>query len=604
MGIKNNEAPKHQNLFANMGNVLSVTWETDKLLFILLFFIGLSYASLPILISYMAKLLIDKLVIAQNTTQIVTFSIISLLAFRYLISFINKYLSVFNNQYLSRIIRYKIENHLTYKFNEKTASLDIAHFDNPETYNLLQKATRNYPGRIISFYENLIYSVFSIFGFIGAVLALLPFGSWIPAIIIATAFPAFYIKNKFGRKEWSVFNSNTLISKELGYVSDILEDVKSLKELKIFRAGPLLLKKLKNLQEEVYGTLIKPIKGYGKWIILPTFINAVVFFILIYIKLPATAAGLITIGSFTFYISMLDNALMQADNMLSQMSNLLEENRYVGYYFDALKIPKLIKEAVPGHSFDNIEPPKIEFQGVSFKYDNGPLILKNISFQLEPGKHLAIVGSNGAGKTTLIKLLLRFYDPLKGDIQINDYNLKDLKIDNWYRFVSILFQDFNQYAFTVKENIMIGNPGLISDKKMREAAEKASASEFIDELPKKFNQRLGKRFEEGIDLSQGQWQKLALARAFYEEAPILILDEPTSAIDSDAEAEIFNNLYNVYKNKTLILVSHRFSTVRNADKIIVLKKGQIIEEGNHEELMDENGVYARMFRKQAEGYEE
>ncbi|MDP3730951.1 MAG: ABC transporter ATP-binding protein [bacterium] len=339
-------------------------------------------------------------------------------------------------------------------------------------------------------------------------------------------------------------------------------------------------------------------------IYFPTVLEVVVLFLLTYSRLGATAAGIISIGAFTFFSQMLDRVSFGAQRMVNGFGRIYENNLYVGYYFDVLDLPKVIKEKVPGHEFAEIAPPKIQFINVNFGYPDGPKVLKNISFELKPGEHLAIVGPNGAGKTTLTKLLLRFYDPTEGQILVNDYDLRDLKLSHWYKFIGTLFQDFVKFMLTVKDNILLGNSDTIDERKMREAARKSGAAEFIEELPKKYDQRLGRRFEEGIELSHGQWQKLALARAFYEEAPVLILDEPTSAIDAEAEAKIFDNLYKVYKDKSLILISHRFSTVKNADKIIVLQNGRITEEGNHESLMKKDGVYARMFRKQASGYVE
>ncbi len=346
----------------------------------------------------------------------------------------------------------------------------------------------------------------------------------------------------------------------------------------------------------------KPLRKFAFSSYIPVGIEAIVLFTLSYLKLGPTVAGALTIGSFTFYVSSLERIFNTSQRFASGLGRLYEENLYVGYYFNVLNLPKLIKEKDPGHIFENVSPPKIEFQNVSFNYQDGPKILKNISFKLEPQQHLAIVGPNGAGKTTLIKLLLRFYDPTSGNILVNDYDLREVKINNWYKFIGILFQDFTRFWFTVKDNILLGNAEIIDEKKMREAAQKSGADKFIEALPKKYNQRLGRRFDESTDLSSGQWQKLALARAFYEEAPVLILDEPTSAIDAEAEEQIFENLYEVYENKSLVLVSHRFSTVRNADKIIVLKEGRIVEEGNHESLMKKDGIYATMFNKQAKGY--
>jgi ATP-binding cassette subfamily B protein len=197
---------------------------------------------------------------------------------------------------------------------------------------------------------------------------------------------------------------------------------------------------------------------------------------------------------------------------------------------------------------------------------------------------------------------LRFYDPTRGQILVNGVDLREISLSSWYKLVSILFQDFVQFSLTIKDNILLGDVRAIDEERMKDAARKSGAAEFIEKFQKRYDTRLGKRFDDSVELSQGQWQKLAIARTFYEAAPLLVLDEPTSAIDAEAEAEIFDNINEVYKDKGLILISHRFSTVRNADKIIVLQNGKITEEGDHRSLMRENMVYARMFRKQAKGY--
>ena len=268
-----------------------------------------------------------------------------------------------------------------------------------------------------------------------------------------------------------------------------------------------------------------------------------------------------------------------------------------------MSLPKLIKEDPKAKVFKNIKPPKIEFKNVSFTYPNGREVLKDVSFVVEPEESVALVGVNGAGKSTIIKLLCRFYDVTSGEILVNGINIKKLKLSNWYKFLGTLFQDFVKYNFTVRDNIMLGKPGLIDDKRMKDAALKSGAYEFIRTFEKGYSQMLGRHFENGEELSSGQWQKLAIARTFYEKAPVLILDEPTSAIDAESEYEIFKNLERVYKNKTLLLVSHRFSTVRNANKILVIDGGKIIEQGSHQELLEENGKYATMFKTQAKGYQ-
>ena len=268
-----------------------------------------------------------------------------------------------------------------------------------------------------------------------------------------------------------------------------------------------------------------------------------------------------------------------------------------------MALPQLIKAPKNPVSLGEIKPPKIEFKNVSFNYQGGAKVLDDVSFVIEPGESVALVGHNGAGKTTIVKLLCRFYDVTGGEILINGIGIKKLDLTSYYKFLGTLFQEFVQYHFTVRENIFLGAPGKNDEAAMHEAARKSGADEFIDRLPKKYDQMLGKEFEGGEELSGGQWQKLAIARAFYEEPPVLILDEPTSAIDAEAEYEIFSNLEKQYKNKTLVLVSHRFSTVRNAQKIVVLEHGKIIETGTHAELMNRQGEYAKLFTIQAKGYQ-
>lgn len=593
-----------RELLRNIRRVLVLTWEIDPKLFSFTIVLAVANALFPIALSYTFKLVLDELIKVQGQAAVITVTLLAFFSLRYLIELVFDLTSILQYDYVDQVLRFKAENYLTYKFTEKLSSLDIAHFDNPDTQSLVQKAKENYPWRITNFMgsSGLFGTFTSLITFLGAFLVLLQFGQWIPVLLTLAVIPRFILRNRLTKVQWSVFNQNIPESKELSYLRGELEDYASLKEIRIFQAAPALLKKLNKLQLFIFDTIKKPLRKFTFFSFVPVGIEMAVLFAMAYMKLGPTVAGALTIGSFSFYISSLERIFNSSQKAIAGLGRLYENSLYVGYYFDVLDLPRLIKERAPGYVFEEIAPPTIEFQNVSFSYPDGPKILKNISLKLERGKHLAIVGPNGAGKTTLIKFLLRFYDPTDGQILVNDHDLRDLKLNNWYKFVSILFQDFTKFWLTVKENILLGNAEIINEIKMRKAAEKSGAAEFIEHLPKKYNQRLGRRFEESTDLSIGQWQKLALARAFYEEAPVLILDEPTSAIDAEAEEQIFENLYRVYDNKSLILISHRFSTVRNADKIIVLKDGKITEEGNHQSLMKKNGVYARMFRKQAKGY--
>jgi len=294
-----------------------------------------------------------------------------------------------------------------------------------------------------------------------------------------------------------------------------------------------------------------------------------------------------------------------AEEILNQYSSIDTRTKYLDKFFDFLNTEKIIQSSSnPTTLSSSPTPAIIEFKNVSFKYPKTErFVLKDFNVKIESGEKIALVGENGAGKTTIIKLLLRFYDVTEGEIFINGVNIKELDLDKWHQLVGALFQDFIKYQFTFKENVIFGN----LDKKdnmelLKEAIKQSGADKYLEQLPKGIDQVVGKMFDEGIDLSGGQWQKLALARAFFRNAPLLIPDEPTSAIDAKAEYEIFENVQKLQKDKTVIIISHRFSTVRNADRILVLDEGKIIEEGNHEKLMSKKGLYAELFNLQAEGY--
>jgi len=591
-----------RQLLKNIKRVFGIAWQTSPLIFAWLLSLTIFSSLFPVALSYAFKLLLDAIIKSQNLAGVITVSLLSLFAFRYIIGFVSDIVNTLNYDYFDKTFRQEFENKLTLEFTKKISELDIPHLENSETQNLIQKARQAYPWRLTNFYTFLTYGILNLGIFISAFAVLIPYGYWIPLIMAISTIPRLYYRNKYVKSEWIRFNQSISESKDLMYVKNLLDDPSGVKEIRVSQAGPKLLNRIKDLQDFLLATIREPLKKYLPFFIFAVFFEAVVLVILAYFKLPDIVRGIITIGTFTFYIQNLDRISNSSQGVVGYATRLFEQNLYVSYFFEVLELPKIIKEKKPGILFDEIRPPKIEFKNVSFSYAGGPEILKNISFKIEPGEHLAIVGPNGAGKTTIIRLLLRFYDPDKGNILINDVDLKEMRLSNWYKFVSILFQDFVKFSLTIKDNILLGDIRAIDENKMKDAAVKSGAIDFIDKLPKKYDSRLGKRFDDSVELSQGQWQKLALARMFYEAAPLLILDEPTSAIDTEAEAEIFDNINKVYKDKGLLLISHRFSTVRSADKIIVLQNGQITEEGNHVSLMEKNQVYARMFRKQAEGY--
>ncbi len=594
-----------QSSLLNLAKTLRIAWQTDKKLVFGYFFSASLVALVPLLLSFTTRYIIDELVIQQaNQVNTIPLVILVLLGTHYvihLIAIISQWGLYFG--YFDYLLRYRLQNQLNILFAAKLSSLDVQHLEDPEVQNLISKSKETFMWRMPDLLRVFSYIFGDLVALISAILVLTPFGWWIPLLIIAASFPRFLLRSRQGNIQWSIYGSGAPEVRKLWYFGWLLTTNSAIREMKIFQSQSALLNKFKRTQEHIYNLNKKPIDSFLKIMLVLPILEVAALCLVIYILLPDALAGILTIGSFTFLITMVDRLSGSAAGVGGNMGEFYENSLYADHFFQVMALPELIKEDDHPISIDKSKPPKIEFKNVSFAYPNGHLILKDVSFVIEPGESVALVGVNGAGKSTLIKLLCRFYDVTDGEILINGVNLKQLKKSDWYSFMGTLFQDFVQYHFTVRENIMLGDSDKNDEKAVEEAARKSGAAEFIDRLPNKYDQILGREFADGEELSGGQWQKLAIARAFYQSAPILIMDEPTSAIDAESEYEIFNNLEKEYKNKTLILVSHRFSTVRNANKIVVIDDGKIIETGSHDKLMKNNSKYATMFKIQAKGYQ-
>lgn len=586
--------------------MLAIAWEMDKKLTIGYYATAALAAITSLLTSVALAFLIDNLITPQEGTLITSIPVIILIALgtRYILSLVSGISQWSLNQvYFDYIFRYRLQNQLAFRYYKKVSHLDVAYLEDPKIQDLITKARDTMLWQPPDFLRHFGYFFNSLVAFVAAFVILLPFGWWISVVISISTIPLLILRAKYGGVQWSIYGSGAPEVKKLWYFTWILSTPTAIREMKIFKSADELLSKLKQTQEYLFRLNKKPVDTYVKILTFPPIFETIIVVAIAYFFLPNVLAGIITIGSFTLLINMMDSLQGNAESAVLNFGELYSRGLYVDHYFEVLALTQIIRDVDSPHVFDKVFPPKIELKNVSFTYPNGAQVLKNISFSINPNENIAFVGENGAGKSTIIKLLCRFYDVTEGEILINGINLREIKLSNWYEFLGTLFQDFVQYHFTVRENIALGNPSKKSESDIVGAAKKSGAYEFIQKLPKKFDTMLGREFEEGEEPSVGQWQKLAIARAFYEEAPVLILDEPTSAIDAEAEYEIFTNLEKAYKDKTLILVSHRFSTVRNADKIFVVEHGEITERGSHEELLKLKGKYSSMFLTQAKGYQ-
>ncbi len=584
--------------------MLALAWGTGPFLVVAYYITMLGGAFVPLAAAYATKLLIDDLQIAQQSlAATVPAAVVAALAARYIIDFVNNMVfSTLNENYLFTILNYRMQNILALRFHEKTFNLDLGHFESPDMQDMVSKTRESMYWRLPDYTHSAGDAVVSILGYATAFVVLAQFGWWLPLLLTLIALPRLYIEAKHGKWQWSLWNTTAPEGKKLQYLLNLMYDPLVVREARIAKSAESMVSKIRGLQSFIMDLRVKELNRYIGLGVIPPLVETTVMLWIAWLFLPDVVSGAMTIGTFSLLSAMLGQLGNRASALSSRLGRMNESSLHAESFFKYLDLPPLLHQPAKPAVFDRIAPPRIEFKNVSFTYPGGGKALDDVSFIIEPGESVALVGHNGAGKSTIIKLLCRFYDVTEGQILINGIDLKDIDLNNWYRFLGTLFQEFMRYNFTVRENITLGSGVNDNEELVRAAAQRAGAAEYIETFPGKYDQQLGKQFKDGVDLSGGQWQKLAIARAFYAAPPILILDEPTSSIDAAAEYEIFDNLEKQYHDKTLILVSHRFSTVRNANKIYVMDQGKIVESGTHDQLMTRQGEYARLFTLQAAGY--
>ncbi|MFA6532849.1 MAG: ABC transporter ATP-binding protein [Patescibacteria group bacterium] len=594
---------KPKKIVNNLFSLLKIAWDEDKKFLLGYFFTSFLSALLLFVVFFLYKVMIDQ-VFKSLMNKEATF--VFLIVGSYLLSeyFSRFFTNVLNSQYFEYILRSKFQNVLTRRFMEKLAHLDFSNLENGEIRNLIAKVEDTYSWRL---FENLRMINYMIYSFASLILAFFIALRFNPIYLIALfilSTPLYFFRAKYGNIYWSIYTQNSKKINYLWYMRYLFTNFNTLSEIKIYNLKSFFLGKTKLLQNEIVEQYKKPIL---KYIFLSTlasfFIPAIIFFFLKNFINQIIFAQKFSLGDFTFFLNAIFTFTGQTSSLLVNIGSIVENNLYIEDYFKLLNLKNSVKTNKISKRLKKIVPREIKFENVSFAYPGSKkFVLKNINLTIKTNQDIAIVGPNGAGKTTLIKLLFRFYDPSSGRILINGNDLKNIDLDDWYRHLGVLFQDFAKYYLTVKENVEFGDINNVKKKSVKEALADAQGNDLL-KLPKKANQILGRWFEDGEEISVGQWQKLAIARALYRNAPILVLDEPTSNIDAQAEFKIFNNLKKTYQKKILIFISHRFSTVRMADQIYVIDNGRIVEQGTHEDLVSLKGTYAKYFKIQKQGYE-
>lgn len=490
------------------------------------------------------------------------------------------------------------------KFLEKFALLDSSFFQNQEKSNLIYRAREIYGNKPRDVLNRSIWMVGDFIKIVASFFIVVSFS--VPAflIILFTTLPALIVNFKLGGESWSIWDANATDRNRYYRSRNILSSENSIIELRIFKTSRYLLDFMFSIFDKFTDKERK--NAYKRTVLesIVTVISTIGTILFYIIAIASTLNGDISIGLLTFYVGATSQFSGALSNLFRQISKQAEDNLYVKQFYDYLDLETNIKDGTK--TIETKDGITIEFKNVWFKYPSTEkYVLKNLNLKIDLNEKIALVGENGAGKSTLLSLLARVYNVDKGEILLNGTNINELKLDFLYDQIGILFQNFVRYDhLDVRTNVKLGdfNQDDPDDVKVNESLYKADAQRFVNEYPNKLDQLLDKALIGGLSPSVGQWQRIALARAFYRNSPILILDEPTAAIDAKGEYEIFERLFEFSKNKSVIIVSHRFSTVRKADRIFVIDHGTVLEQGTHEELLSLNGKYAEAFNLQAEGY--
>ena len=594
-----------KNMIKRLVYIYKLVWDARPALMFILAFMAVFNGVQSIIGAYISKMLLDGLQLAVQG-QLESFQTLGLLwllqiLFQLAVTIINSVSNIvtrLSNELLTNSIKLKIMN--------KAKTIDMAKFDLPEFYSQLENANReagNRPIQVLQASFSIVSTLISLIGFIAVLGSRLWYA---PLLIIATTLPSAIITYRYRRKMFSYVRRRSKDRREMDYYSGLLVDKDLVKEVKLFDLSETFIGKYKQIFSNYFKGLKTLIVAEGVWGIVIAILSSIVNGGIFLSIAKSVFDGKMSIGDYSLYTNALFSISTNVSTLISTSASIYEGTLFIDNMIAFMEVePQLVPSIKNPRKVQHHAQHTIEFKNVSFCYPGtNRYVLKKINLTLRPGETVVLVGLNGAGKTTLLKLLTRLYDPTEGTILLDGYDIREYDVKDLYSMFGIIFQDFGKYAFTVQENIGFGESKRMTDTDaIKEAAQKSSADEFIQKLKKGYQTPLMRIFEDnGLELSIGQWQKLAVARAFFRNSDIIILDEPTASLDPLAEQEIFTQFETLSKGKTTIFVSHRLSSATIASKIVVLEYGEIIEIGTHKELMQKNGKYAQLFQTQAHRY--
>ena len=581
---------------------MKIVWESGPLVVSLGLFLRLLSSLLPLAVLWITRLIIDFIYRILAHHQPVPRSLWWLVGAEFGLALFGSLITR-GTDFLDQLLADKYTRHISIRVMKHASQLDLIAYEDPVFYDRLERARVQATDRLgmIQSIGRLVQQVITA---ASLSISILLFSPWLLLLLVGGILPAFLGESHFAFLGYALNFRQTPIRRQLDYLRVLGGSREAAKELKLFGLKDFLVERFSRLSDEIY---VNNVNLARRRLLAGSFLSMIgtagYYAAYVYV-IWRTVSGAISLGTFTFLAGAIVQASSNIQQVFSTLSSIADQALFLTDLLAFFQMEPTIKTKPTALPAPRPIVRGFEFRDVTFTYPGvSRRVLNGLNFHLHAGERVALIGENGEGKTTLVKLMTRLYDPSEGQILLDGIDLREYDLDDLYREIGVIFQDFMRYEMTARENIAVGQIAARDNLRMlKAAAVKSMANEVIERLPHDYDQMLGRRFESGVDLSGGEWQKVALARAYLRDAQVLILDEPTAALDARSEFEVFKRFAELTSGKTALFISHRFSTVRMADRIVLLENGRIAEDGSHDELSRLGGKYAEMFELQAASY--